>query len=663
MLFARRSPLLFNFGRPVPPMVWFGSLLLFLAVVGGLPQAANARQSTDQRVKNTSVDGVRSDTAPKPGAITNPGATTSLGSINPLVTVSFQDGVEPSPQYDGTRDTKILSTNPTTAYGLDPVLEMDAEPDYAVLISWDLSSLPKTSRLVEAALIFEVTDKTNLDYEFYAVNRWWDEDVTSWVRANGNQNWQLAGAKGPLDHSNNVLGTVTAATTGSFRYELRANAIAQIQDWIDNPGTNYGFIFQDFDSGDDGLDFASREAINPGQRPRLELIYSQEEVIPEAPKPPVAAFDMRLLRGSNGSVTMTADASPSTDPDGQIARFDWDFGDGQSSQGHTASGANASHTFQVLGTHLVTLTVTDNDGLTSSTSRPVFVDVHGENQIGFQDGVSPLEQYAGTRDTKILSGTKTSNYGAELDLEMDGSPLNVALIKWDLTAIAPGVDVLNVVLTFDVTDPSSEIFGVFALRTPWEESTSTWMEAAKGSTWQLDGAGGENDFFPKRLADLGPAQAGPLQVTLDADGRDRVEAWINVPASNQGFVLKDYTSSNDGLDLSSREAALLSARPRIQITYQSQHHAELPQKLRIEAYPNPFEDQLTINLASPIHHDVRVELYDLLGRLVDSRDLSAGVISGPIGLRTGHLAAGVYALRIIEHQSIVSSTRLVTKGR
>lgn len=64
------------------------------------------------------------------------------------------------------------------------------------------------------------------------------------------------------------------------------------------------------------------------------------------------------------------DGSASADPDGTIASFAWDFGDGQ-----TATGATSSHDYAASGTYQVRLTVTDNLGATSSQTKSVVVTV------------------------------------------------------------------------------------------------------------------------------------------------------------------------------------------------------------------------------------------------------------------------------------------------
>jgi PKD repeat protein len=58
----------------------------------------------------------------------------------------------------------------------------------------------------------------------------------------------------------------------------------------------------------------------------------------------------------------------STDPDGTIAGWNWDFGDGG-----TSSQQNPTHQYQYPGTYTVTLTATDNDGASDSVSKDVAI--------------------------------------------------------------------------------------------------------------------------------------------------------------------------------------------------------------------------------------------------------------------------------------------------
>jgi len=68
----------------------------------------------------------------------------------------------------------------------------------------------------------------------------------------------------------------------------------------------------------------------------------------------------------------TFDASDSSDPDGEIVQYIWSFGDGTSDEGmiveHSYTSAHGSGWRPV-----VTLTVVDEDGGSSSTSRTIYV--------------------------------------------------------------------------------------------------------------------------------------------------------------------------------------------------------------------------------------------------------------------------------------------------
>ncbi|WP_419818320.1 PKD domain-containing protein [Glaciibacter flavus] len=80
---------------------------------------------------------------------------------------------------------------------------------------------------------------------------------------------------------------------------------------------------------------------------------------------PTAAFTV----GSPTNLQVSLDGTASVDPDGTIARFDWNYGD-NSPVDH---GATASHTYSASGTYTVTLTVTDDRGAQSSVQHQVSV--------------------------------------------------------------------------------------------------------------------------------------------------------------------------------------------------------------------------------------------------------------------------------------------------
>lgn len=91
----------------------------------------------------------------------------------------------------------------------------------------------------------------------------------------------------------------------------------------------------------------------------LEVDLTISAVTPPENEPPVADPNGPYT-GTEGQ-QVTFDGSASTDPDGTIVSYDWDFGDLS-----TGTGVNPSHTYAQNGTYTVTLTVTDDDGATDT---------------------------------------------------------------------------------------------------------------------------------------------------------------------------------------------------------------------------------------------------------------------------------------------------------
>gem|GEM_PF-2142027 len=80
--------------------------------------------------------------------------------------------------------------------------------------------------------------------------------------------------------------------------------------------------------------------------------------------PPVGLFQAPVNVTVNHSIVF--DASGSYDPDGAIISYEWGFGDGT-----TDSGQVVTHTYHHPGQYTVTLTVTDNTGLTATIHQVV----------------------------------------------------------------------------------------------------------------------------------------------------------------------------------------------------------------------------------------------------------------------------------------------------
>jgi PKD repeat protein len=126
--------------------------------------------------------------------------------------------------------------------------------------------------------------------------------------------------------------------------------------------------------------------------------------------PPVADF---TFAANYTEVTFT-DAS--SDSDGTLGGWSWNFGDGNNS-----SARNPVHTFAAAGTYTVSLTVTDNHGASDTTSKPVTVDAPL-----FTNFYASSETAVGGTVSGNLNATRVNDGAVEsiTERESGGKPAN-----------------------------------------------------------------------------------------------------------------------------------------------------------------------------------------------------------------------------------------------
>lgn len=185
--------------------------------------------------------------------------------------------------------------------------------------------------------------------------------------------------------------------------------------------------------------------------------------------PPTAVAAASSTSG-RGPLTVTFSSGGSTDSDGSIVAYAWDFGDGW-----TSTEPNPTHTYPFPYDYPVRLTVTDDQGVSSTSGVTISVTDSGNR-------VSSLE-------LSMLAKNSTRNYaGASVVMTSpSGGPLGRALVlgawsgsdkRWVL-----GITDDNGVVTFDSLSASKSkaSYGFTVLWAGYLEAPDDWTAAAMTS--------------------------------------------------------------------------------------------------------------------------------------------------------------------------------------
>lgn len=364
---------------------------------------------------------------------------------------------------------------------------------------------------------------------------------------------------------------------------------------------------------------------------------------------PLARFTATPTSG-NPPLHVAFDASASTDVDGTVVGYAWDFGDGASS-----SGVTANHTYTDADEYVVTLSVTDDFGATGTATETVTAIDPDVVIISFQDGVTPTSAYSGTRDTKIKSDEPTTIFGSDDELEVDGDPDRSVLLKWDLSSVSTGSTVQSAEITLEIFDASPDTYEIYEMLQDWVEDEANWNQYRTGDSWQTEGAGGAPDRGSDVLGTILATDTGSLTITLTDSAASVIGKWIDDPSVNYGFILQNYPNADNGIDFDSREASNLMYRPTLTLSYTPgaedtavEEASEIPGVMAFSTnYPNPFHKETTLRFELDAGATVKLYVVDLLGRtvatLVEGR-MEAG--AHEVSFDAGGLSSGIYLARL-----------------
>lgn len=200
------------------------------------------------------------------------------------------------------------------------------------------------------------------------------------------------------------------------------------------------------------------------------LVACTRDTTPPKPenKPPIAAMEFAPTFGE-APLTVHFSGATSTDPDGQIVSYVWNFGDG--AQGN---GMFTEHEYTKKGSFVVTLTVTDDKGASSSVKGTVFVieppTPPPPSSSGRTDKIeNDLIIYTRTvpdtlssNETFTVTVVVTAKVGLRALVVSETLPSGLQLVSGDLRAAQLGMNT-NQKLEFSYQIKAGSVPGAFAI--------------------------------------------------------------------------------------------------------------------------------------------------------------------------------------------------------
>jgi hypothetical protein len=148
--------------------------------------------------------------------------------------------------------------------------------------------------------------------------------------------------------------TLQVANEGGYSFSSTPELVADVQGWLDDPASNFGWVLVvDSPPSGSAKRFNSREHSTASSRPKLTINYEGDL------EKPTASFSFTPAHPRPGDEVRFSDEST-----GEPTSWQWDFGDGQTSQQQ-----NPSHTYTTSGSKTVTLVVSNASGSDSAVKE------------------------------------------------------------------------------------------------------------------------------------------------------------------------------------------------------------------------------------------------------------------------------------------------------
>jgi len=317
------------------------------------------------------------------------------------------------------------------------------------------------------------------------------------------------------------------------------------------------------------------------------------------------------------NTNITFSSTGSTDSDGTIASYAWNFGDGS-----TSTLAAPTHAYTTAGTYTATLTVTDNGGLTATDQATVTITPasNGDVQLLFTDFESGLGLWTdgGVDCALYTSGTYAYAGNNAADIQDNTSTTGSFYLTNGIDVATPNYVQIKVSFNFYAVS--------------METGEDFWVQYYNGSTWATVKA-----FV--RGTDFNNSAFYAATVTID-------EANYTFPTNMKVRFMCDASDNNDDIYIDNIKITASTTRTSgdgnatVEELFDRRTISnDSPESLSV--YPNPTNgSSMTVAGATSIK---QMQIFDLSGKLVAN---ITGENTAKQTINISKLSAGVYFIRV-----------------
>jgi PKD repeat protein len=279
----------------------------------------------------------------------------------------------------------------------------------------------------------------------------------------------------------------------------------------DEDGTVVSYAW-DFGDGSSGTGVSPTHTYTNGGLYTVTLTVADNDGLSSDPVTTTADINIPPVADPNGPYSglvgaeVTFDGTGSSDADGVIQSYAWDFGDG-----NTGTGSTPTNVYDAVGTYVVTLTVTDNDGASDIQTTSATIDIL----------LPPVADAGGPYDG-VENEPVTFNGGGSVD--PDGT---IVSYTWDFGDGSAPVTVATTLVDHTYTADGTYT----ATLTVTDDDGLTGSDTAS-VTIQVGN--------PPPVADAGGPYFGTVGVPLQLDGS-------NSSDSGSGFIVSYDWNYGDGV--------------------------------------------------------------------------------------------------------------------